>query len=66
MVFGDIDSDILTFQWCNNVALNTINLNNVNLDDNDFDNCDPETINHVRLMARYNRYKQRKHVKKDR
>ena len=29
-----------------------------------FDNFDPETINHVSLMAWYNRYKQHKVYKK--
>ena len=32
-------------------------LKNVNLDDGNLDDCNPETINHVRFMAWYNRYK---------
>ena len=39
-------------------------LDNINLDDNNFGDCDPETINHVRLMAWYNRFKQHKACEK--
>ena len=39
-------------------------LDNINLDDNNFDDCDLETINHVRLMAWYNRFKQHKACEK--
>ena len=56
IVFGDVDSDIVTF-FSNNIGLNSLNLNNNNLDDDNFDDCDPKTINHVKLMAKYNRYK---------
>ena len=63
IIFDDIESDIVAF-FSNNIGLNSINLNNINPDDDDFDNFDPETINHVRLMAWYNRYKQRKAYKK--
>ena len=48
IVFGNIDSDIVTF-FSNYVGLNSINRNNNNLDDVNFDVCDPETVNHVRL-----------------
>ena len=57
IVFGDIDSDIFTF-FSNDIDLNSVNLNNVNLVDDNFDNYDPKTINHVKLMAWYNRFKQ--------
>ena len=41
VVFGDIDSDIVTF------FSTDIGLNILNLDDN-FDNCNTETISHAR------------------
>ena len=63
IVFGGIDSDIVTF-FSNDVGFYSINLNNVNPDDVNFDDYDPKTINHVRLMAWYNRYKQHKAFKK--
>ena len=44
--------------------LNSVTLDNINLDDNGFDYCDPETINQVRLIGCYNKYKQRKASKK--
>ena len=47
----------ITF-FSNDIGLHSINLNNLNLDDDNFDECHPKTINHIRLMARYNRYKQ--------
>ena len=34
-------------------------------DDENFDDCDPESINHVKLMAWYITYKQHKTCKKD-
>ena len=46
IVFGDIDSDLVTF-FSNDIGRNTIKLNNINLDDDNFDDCDPETINNV-------------------
>ena len=61
--FGDIDSDIVTF-FSNDIGLNSINLNNINRDKNNFDDCDPKTINHIRLMTWYNRFKQHNGYKK--
>ena len=49
--------DVVTF-FSNDIGVNSINLNNVNLYDDDFDNCDSETINHVRLIPWYKRQKQ--------
>ena len=63
IVLGGIDSDIVTF-FSNDIGLNSVIMNNINLDDDDFGDCDPETINHGRLMAWYNRYKQHKKCKK--
>ena len=64
IVFGDFDSDFVTF-FSNDMGLNSITLdNNINLDHNNFDYCDPESNNHVRVMAWYNRYKQLKASKK--
>lgn len=63
IVLGDIDTDFVTFFW-NDIALNSVNLTNVNLDDDHFDNCDSKTINHITLMAPYNRFKQKKGCKK--
>ena len=60
-----INYDIVTLVT-NGIVLNSINLNNINLDDVNFDNYDPETINHISLIAWYNRYKQCKaYEKKD-
>ena len=63
-VFGYIDSDIVTF-FSNYIDLISIKLNNNNVDDENLDDCDPETFNHVKLMAWHNRYKQHKAFKKD-
>ena len=41
----------------NNIGLSSIILDNINLDNDNFDDCDPEGINHVRLMGWYNRFK---------
>ena len=62
-VFGDIDSFIVTF-FSNDIGLNIINLRNNNLEDDNFDDCDPNNINHVRIMGNYNRYKQHRACKK--
>ena len=59
IVFGNLDSDFVAF-FSNDIGLNSITFDNINLDDDNFDDCDPGTIAHVRLMARRNRYKQRK------
>ena len=48
------------------IGLNSITLVNINLDHDHFDYCDPETINHVRLMGSYNKCKQHKASKEDR
>ena len=48
IVFGDIDSDIVTF-FRNDIGLNSINLNDIDLNDDNFDDCDSKTINHIRL-----------------
>ena len=65
IVFGNIDSDIVTF-FSSDIDLNSLNLNNINFDDDNFDDYDLETINHVRLMAWYDRYNQHKVWKKKR
>ena len=41
-----------------------VDIDNINLDDVNFDEDDPKTINHVRLIAWCNRYKQGKSLKK--
>ena len=56
IILDDTDSDIVTF-FINDIDLNSINLNNVNLDDDNFVDCDPGTINHVKLVAWFNRNK---------
>ena len=56
VIFGVLDYDLVTF-FSNDIGLNSINLNNVDLADDNFEDCDPETINNVGLMAWYNRYK---------
>ena len=55
IIIGDTDSDIATF-FINDIGLNSINFKNVN--PGNFEDCDPETINHVRFMSCFNRYKQ--------
>ena len=58
-----IETNFVTFFW-NDIALNSINLTNINLDEDHFDDCDSKTINHIRLLASYNRFKQNKVCKK--
>ena len=61
-IVGD-DFDTVTF-FSNDIGLNSINVNNVvRYDDNYDDDCDPETINHIRLMAWYMRCQQHKACK---
>ena len=55
IIIDDTDSDIATF-FINDIGLNSINFKNVN--PGNFEDCDPETINHVRFMSCFNRYKQ--------
>ena len=62
IVFGDIDSVIVTFF---NKDLNSLNLNNTNLDDDNFDDYDPEIINHIRLMTWYDKCKTQEAFKKE-
>ena len=38
----------------------SISVYNVNLNDENFDYFDPETINHIKLMGQYDKFKQRK------
>ena len=52
IIFGDLDSDFLLFFT-----------EYFDLDAEHFDYCDLETINHVRLMGWYNKYKKRKPFK---
>ena len=63
IVFGDIESDIVAF-FSKDIGLDTINLSNSNLDEDNFGNGNPETVNYIRLLAWYNRYKQHKACKK--
>ena len=65
IVFGDLGSSFVTF-FSRDTNLNSVTLDNINLDDDGFDYCDPETINQVRLIGCYNKYKQRKASKKSR
>ena len=51
-------------QISNGIGLNSLNCNNVNLDENKLDDCDPATVNHVKLLAWYNRFKQWKSCQK--
>ena len=63
IVFGDTDSFTVKF-FSNDIGLNSINLNSNNLEDDNFDDCDPNNINHVIIMANYNRHKQHRACKK--
>ena len=58
-----MESDFVTF-FSRDKSLKNITLDNVNLDDDRFDYFDPKAINHVRLMAWHNKYKQQKALKK--
>ena len=50
IVFGDLDSDFVTF-FIKDIGLKSITLDNINVDGDNFHFCDPETINHVKLMG---------------
>ena len=65
IVFGDLESDFVT-SFINDIGLNSTSLFHINLDDESFDHCDLETITPVRLIGWYNKFKQRKVLKKDR
>ena len=64
IVFGDLNSDFGTF-FSSYIGLNSMTPDNVGLDDVHFDYCDPETINHVKLIALHDKYNQHKAPKKD-
>ena len=64
IIFADLDSDFVIF-FSEDLGSNSVILGNINLDDEHFDYCDSETINHVRLMSWYDKYKQRKVSKKE-
>ena len=61
--FVNADFDITLFLR-DDVGFNIIDLSNINFNDDNFDEDDPETINHVRLMAWFDRYKQHNTCKK--
>ena len=63
LLYSDLDSDFVTF-FSNDIGVVCITLDNINLYDTNFDNCYTQTINHVKLMGWYNRYKQYKTFKK--
>ena len=65
-----IDDDILFFSGdvtssSDEIGIFSVDLNNINLDDINCYEDDPETVNHVRLIAWHNRLKQQKAFKKD-
>ena len=64
IVFVNADSDNVTF-FSDDVGLVNEDLNKFSLDGVNFGDDDLETIIFVRLMAWFNRYKQRKNVKKE-
>ena len=63
IILDDIGSNTITF-FSNDIGLYSINLNNINLGDDNFDECDLETIDHIRLMDLYYRNKQHRACKK--
>ena len=63
LIFGGIDSDTVTF-FISDIGLNSMNLNNVDLDDDIFDDYNPEAIDHIRIMAWNDKYKQHQPCKK--
>ena len=54
IVFRDLDSYFFTF-FSIDIGLNIIALDDIDLDDYYFDYLNPETINHVKLMAWHNK-----------
>ena len=62
-MFGNLDSDFVSF-FSKDFSSNGVILGNVNLEDEYFNYCDPETINHVKIVGWYNKYKQCKTAKK--
>lgn len=62
-MFGNLDSDFVSF-FSKDFSSNGVILGNVNLEDEYFNYCDPETINHVKIVGWYNKYKQCKTSKK--
>ena len=60
-VFDDPECAFVTF-FINDIGLNSVSLFNINLDNESSDYCYPETINHVKLMGWYNRFKQSKAI----
>ena len=63
-LFFDEDSGIVLFS-SDEMGILSVDLNSINLDEVNFDVDNLETIIHVRLMTRSNRYKQRKSFRKD-
>ena len=63
MFFGDLDSAFVTF-FVNDIGFESMSLFNINFDDEIFHYCDSETVNHVRLIDWYNKFKQVKAPKK--
>ena len=61
ITFGDFD--FVTF-FTRDICHNSITLDNIDLEDNHFGYCDSQTINYVKLMAWYNKYKQGKAFKR--
>ena len=57
------DSGNVTF-WCNDMGILNNDLNNINLDNN-FDEDDPDTITHIKLLARHIKLENRKALKKE-
>ena len=60
---GDLYSDFVTF-FSEDLDHNIIIFDNINLDDEYFNYCDPDTINHVKLMGWYKKHTQRKSLTK--
>ena len=48
VVFGDLCSNLVKLSR-KYICLNSITLDNINLGDDHFDNCDPETVNYIKL-----------------
>ena len=56
IIFGDIDSETVSF-FSSDVRLNSVNLIDINFNNANFGDYDPRTINRVKIMTWYNRYK---------
>ena len=63
ILFFNKDSGDAIFS-CNKMDILSTDLNNINLNDTNYDEDDPETIIHVKLLARHIKFEKCKALKK--